>query len=152
MPEVREDRRVAPEAGGDSHGSRLDDRARPASEAATAPAGQRVVFAAMPRRALKLLLAMCVLAAAGLLAGSVVGMGAGCLFLAPAVLLALPLLAGRYLGAERLSRIARARNPRRIKVTVSGRPRPWGSVPPRGGLLIAASLAVRPPPAIAAAR
>lgn len=100
----------------------------------------------MPRRALHLLLAVCLLAAAGLLVGNVVGLGSGCLFLAPAVLLVLPLLAGRYLGAERLSRIARTRLPNRPTLSPARKPRMWGFVPPRGGMLIAASLAVRPPP------
>jgi len=100
----------------------------------------------MPRRALHLLLAVYLLAAAGLLVASVVGLGSGCLFLAPAVLLALPLLAGRYLGAERLSRIAQTPTSRRRTLPPARKPRVWGAVPPRGGMLIAASLAVRPPP------
>jgi hypothetical protein len=100
----------------------------------------------MPRRALHLLLAVCILAAAGLLAGSIVGLGSGCLFLAPALLLALPLLAGRYLGAERLSRIARTHLAPRPTLSSARKPRMWGVVLPRGGMLIGASLAVRPPP------
>jgi hypothetical protein len=106
----------------------------------------------MSRRALQLLLATCLLAAAGLLAGSVAGLGSGFLFIAPALLLALPLLAGRYLGAERLSRIARARLPRRRARLSLSIPHTWRLVPPRGGMLIAASLAVRPPPAPIAER
>ncbi len=105
----------------------------------------------MSRRALQLLLATCLLAAAGLLTGSVVGLGSGFLFLAPALLLVLPLLAGRYLGAERLTRTARARLPRRrVRLSLSI-PHTSRVVPPRGGKLIAASLAVRPPPAPLAA-
>lgn len=67
----------------------------------------------------------------------------------PALLFALPLLAGRYVGEERLARLARM-------VPTASR-RAAGSLPttacrelpvlPRGGRLIAASLAVRPPPA-----
>jgi hypothetical protein len=67
------------------------------------------------------------------------------------LVLALPLLGGRYVGEERLVRLAR-RAPVR-------RPRPRSAAPPvghravrraapRGGLLIAASMAVRPPPAL----
>lgn len=67
----------------------------------------------------------------------------------PALLFALPLLAGRYVGEERLARLAGM-------VPTASR-RAAGSLPttacrelrvlPRGGRLIAASLAVRPPPA-----
>jgi hypothetical protein len=74
-------------------------------------------------------------------------MGLGLLFLAPAVLLALPLIAGRYVGAERLSRVAARRvDGARRSVPALLAPRRCPRVPPRGGLLIAASLAVRPPP------
>ncbi|HEY2142281.1 MAG TPA: hypothetical protein VGG98_09515 [Solirubrobacteraceae bacterium] len=106
----------------------------------------------MSRRALRLLLAVCVLAAAWLISKDVIGSSVGFLFLAPAVLLALPLLAGRYIGAERLRRIARTRSPHRRRASAASRaPRAWGLVPPRGGLLIAASLAVRPPPVVRSA-
>lgn len=70
-------------------------------------------------------------------------------YAAPIVVLALPLVAGRYAGEERIARLAARiqrgnlhRRPtadrplhRRVVVTV-----------PRGGRLIADSLAVRPPP------
>jgi hypothetical protein len=73
----------------------------------------------------------------------------GLLFLAPAVLLALPLIAGRYVGAERLIRAAGQRRPAACRCApVVAAPRPRRRVPPRGGLLIAASLAVRPPPPV----
>lgn len=106
----------------------------------------------VPRCALRLLFAVCLLAAVGLLVGSIIGLGSGCLFLAPAVLLAFPLLGGRYLGAERLSRLTRTRTLRRTTVTPAYKPRMWTVLPPRGGMLIAASLAVRPPPLRIAAR
>jgi hypothetical protein len=101
----------------------------------------------MSRRDLRLLLAVCALGVAWLIAGRVIGLGVGFMFLAPALVLALPLLGGRYVGADRLSRLARTR-PRRTRTGASSRaaPRTWLLVPPRGGLLIAASLAVRPPP------
>jgi hypothetical protein len=90
---------------------------------------------------------VCVLTVAWLSARSAIGLSVGFLFLAPAVILALPLLAGRYVGAERLSRIVRTRALRRRRVPDANlAPRAWGLVPPRGGLLIAASLAMRPPP------
>lgn len=66
----------------------------------------------------------------------------------PVLLFVLPLMAGRYVGEERLARLAAAFVPARRRAT--------GSLPttarrmphelPRGGHLIAASLAVRPPP------
>jgi hypothetical protein len=73
------------------------------------------------------------------------------LLAAPVLLFALPLLAGRYVGEERLARLAAAfvAKPRRARSCaappVRRSPRPL----PRGGCLIAASLAVRPPPALA---
>jgi hypothetical protein len=104
----------------------------------------------MSRRDLRLLLVVCALGVAWLIAAGVVGLGAGFMFLAPALVLVLPLLAGRYVGADRLSRLARSR-PRRARARGASRPAPrtWLLVPPRGGLLIAASLAVRPPPLLA---
>lgn len=106
----------------------------------------------MFRRVLDLLLVVCALAVTWLIARSDVGLSTGVLFLLPALILALPLLAGRYLGAERLSRMARDRSPRRSRpVTAIRMPLPWGFVLPRGGLLIASSLAVRPPPLVGSA-
>ena len=80
---------------------------------------------------------------------TLVGVSTDILLALPALLFALPLLAGRYVGEDRLARLAAA--------FVATRRRPTASVPttarraplavPRGGRLIAASLAVRPPPA-----
>jgi hypothetical protein len=74
---------------------------------------------------------------------------AGLLYLLPALTLALVLLARRYPGERAL--IALRREPRnarwphpRSRVPT---PRLASLAPPRGGLLIARSLAVRPPPA-----
>jgi len=92
---------------------------------------------------------MCALPVLWLLTKSFLDLGLGLLFLAPAVLLALPLIAGRYVGAERLGRVAARRAP---VVRRSGpshlAPHSCWRVLPRGGLLIAASLAVRPPPSV----
>ena len=71
-------------------------------------------------------------------------------YASPLLVMLLPLLAGRFVGEERLARAAaRARavrpRPRRISA-----PRAWlrgVSMFPRGGLLIARAIAVRPPPA-----
>lgn len=71
------------------------------------------------------------------------------LLAAPLLLLALPLLAGRYVGEEALRRLARAdggpRRPRSRSTT--GMARRAVAIVPRGGALLATSLAVRPPPA-----
>jgi hypothetical protein len=101
------------------------------------------------RRGLRLLLAVCALPVFWLLTKGFLDFGLGLLFLAPAALLALPLIAGRYVGAEHLTRVAARRAPaiRHSKSSLSLPRRCW-RVPPRGGLLIAASLAVRPPPSV----
>ncbi len=80
---------------------------------------------------------------------TLVGVHSDVLLALPALLFALPLLAGRYVGEDRLAKLAAA--------FVVARRRPAASLPttarrsplavPRGGRLIAASLAVRPPPA-----
>lgn len=71
------------------------------------------------------------------------------LFIAPALLIAIPLLGGRYIGEELIIRLAgRKARPRRRSASALGRHAP--SVPgawrPRGARLIAFSLAKRPPP------
>jgi hypothetical protein len=80
---------------------------------------------------------------------TLIGVHGDVLLALPALLFALPLLAGRYVGEDRLAKLAAA--------FVAGRRRPAACLPttarrrtpvvPRGGRLIAASLAVRPPPA-----
>jgi hypothetical protein len=82
------------------------------------------------------------------------GVGADALMVAPALLLLLPLVAGRYVGSERLVRVVRRVRPparRRGAIPVARRRRDTRPTP-RGGLLIAVSLARRGPPASAAAR
>jgi hypothetical protein len=84
----------------------------------------------------------------------VTGVGADALIAAPALLLLLPLVAGRYVGSERLVRLARRvlRPAHRRGDRPVARRRPDRRPAPRGGLLIAVSLARRGPPASAAAR
>jgi hypothetical protein len=69
------------------------------------------------------------------------------LYLLPALALAVPLLLRRYPGERRLLALIAGRSePRRragARTTATARPR---ALVPRGGLLIACSLAVRPPP------
>jgi hypothetical protein len=82
------------------------------------------------------------------------GIGADALIAVPALLLLLPLAAGRYVGSERLARLARRAPAPALRS--GGRPvaprRPSRRAGPRGGLLIAVSLARRGPPASALAR
>ncbi len=104
----------------------------------------------MTRRDRQLLfgLAGLTLVVAGL---TLVGVHEDILLVLPALLFALPLLAGRYVGEEHLAKLAAA--------FVAARRRPAPSLPttarrsplavPRGGRLMAACLAVRPPPAAA---
>jgi hypothetical protein len=100
--------------------------------------------------ALTLLSSLCLLAeAAGVLAPAL-------LYAAPLLIVALPLVAGRYVGEERIVRLAgmAGRRRRRAEPRASapaGTRRALRAVP-RGGRLIAHSLAVRPPPAVALAR
>ncbi|MDX6688993.1 MAG: hypothetical protein QOG15_450 [Solirubrobacteraceae bacterium] len=102
---------------------------------------------AMTRRDRILLLGLAALTLA-LACLTLVGVHSDVLLLAPVLLVALPLLAGRYVGEEHLARlaaafVARRRRPAAMLVpTMSRCPR----VLPRGGRLIAASLAERPPP------
>ena len=77
----------------------------------------------------------------------------GLLFLAPALALALLMVARRYPFERRIAAISAGRrsNARRAPKTVrAGSARRRVAVRPRGGALIALSLATRPPPAITA--
>jgi hypothetical protein len=72
------------------------------------------------------------------------------LFMAPALLIAIPVLGGHYIGEELIVKLAarRARPPRRATTSpawpLPSTPESWR---PRGTGLIAFSLAKRPPPA-----
>lgn len=78
-----------------------------------------------------------------------VGLHSDLLLAVPALLFIVPLLAGRYIGEERLARLAAAfaPRPRRAARSLTATARRSPRALPRGGRLIAASLAVRPPPA-----
>ncbi len=71
------------------------------------------------------------------------------LFLAPALLIAVPLIAGRYVGEKLIARLVEARveKRRRPARTPDSTPPPPAVWLPRGTRLIAFSLAERPPPA-----
>src|SRR3954454_24096236 len=96
------------------------------------------------RRDLRLLSAIAVLGVALALAATVAGLDTGLLLLSPALALLLPLLAGRYLGADRLGRPpARGVAPRRHGRPVAGalpRRRPRATLI-RGGRLLASARA-----------
>jgi hypothetical protein len=72
------------------------------------------------------------------------------LFLAPALLIVIPLVGGHYVGEELIAKLgaARARRPRRRAIrAIRAIPVATRSRLPRGTALIAFSLAKRPPPA-----
>jgi hypothetical protein len=100
----------------------------------------------------KALLCAAVAASVLMLVAGVAGHEGLIAYAAPLLVLVLPLLAGRYLGEERLVRVvARARRSRRPRAAAA-RPtvRRPGALVPRGGSLIASALAKRPPPLPAA--
>ena len=102
-------------------------------------------------RHLRPLLALAVLGAVLAVAASVAGVDTGLLLLSPALVLAVPLVLGRYPGAARLERLAaRARpaRPRRAMSLTPPRPRPRAAGA-HGGCLLAFALAERAPPSAA---
>jgi len=85
------------------------------------------------------------------LALALLGAHGGLLYLAPALLLAAPLALRRYPGEGALRAFAaRPRAHRRPSRRPATSPRPALRLVPRGTLLLATSLAGRPPPARAA--
>ncbi len=84
---------------------------------------------------------------------SLTGLNPDVLLAAPALLLFLPLLAGRYLGEHGLARLAARWRPPRARAVSSARPVSRAPrVLARGGRLIAAALAERAPPALLLSR
>ncbi|HYG97323.1 MAG TPA: hypothetical protein VD741_09490 [Solirubrobacterales bacterium] len=71
------------------------------------------------------------------------------LFLAPALLIVIPLFGGRYVGEELIARLVARRVRPRVRAAARRRnvPRLPGTWLPRGARLIAFGLAKRPPPA-----
>jgi hypothetical protein len=74
------------------------------------------------------------------------GLDTGLLCLAPAFVLLLPLLAGRYVGERVLAPLRAA--VRRATARALRLPRRAARLVPRGGLLVGCSLAGRAPPAV----
>ncbi len=104
----------------------------------------------MTRRDRQLLLGLAALTLA-LAATTLVGVHSDVLLAAPALVFALPLLAGRFVGEGQLVRLAAVLGcaRRRPATTIASRARRAPRALPRGGRLIAAALAVRPPPVMA---
>jgi hypothetical protein len=108
----------------------------------------------MPHRRHQRLLLLLALVA-GLVALSMVltGLGTGLLYLAPALMLLAPLALERYLGEDTIERLRRTvaarRRPRPARSIRAALPAAPRTLMVRGGALLAASLAVRPPPAAA---
>jgi hypothetical protein len=104
----------------------------------------------MTRRERRVMFAIAVLVALLPLLHEVAGLGTGFMFMAPAFTLVFPLLAGRYVGEERLLSLARSMPSQRRATGLMPRPRRrFEPLLARGGRLLGAALAVRPPPALA---
>jgi hypothetical protein len=101
-----------------------------------------------PRRDRIVLWAFTLVVAAWMVAQALTGTETGLLYLAPALVLALPLVLGRYLGEEQLAVLAGASRPpgARVRSRIST-PRGYVRVMHRGGRLVASAMAKRPPPA-----
>ena len=104
----------------------------------------------MTRRDRQLLFGLAVLTLA-LASLTLLGVHSDVLLAAPALVSALPLLAGCFVGEEQLTRLVAAFSVarRRPAGTIASRARRAPRRLPRGGRLIATALAVRPPPLIA---
>jgi hypothetical protein len=104
----------------------------------------------MVAREQRLLVLSALLSSVVLLVGATAGFEELLAFATPVLVLALPLLMGRYLGEERIVQ-AGSRRPRQTWLRSASVPQAWLRVLRtivRGGRLIAESLAVRPPPAV----
>jgi hypothetical protein len=99
-----------------------------------------------PHHVVRATIGVVVLAALWLLGLHVGGLDTGLLFLAPAFVLLLPLLAGRYVGEGALAPLVEP--VRRAVAAAIHRARPRARVAPRGGLLVGCSLAGRAPPVV----
>jgi hypothetical protein len=95
-------------------------------------------------------LAFAALTGVWLLGLELLGVEAALAYLAPALLILLPLLGGRYPGDEALVRAAgrRARRPRASRPATGPRHRARAALLPRGGRLVGTALAGRAPPGL----
>jgi hypothetical protein len=102
----------------------------------------------VPRRDRIVLWAFTLVVAAWMVAQVLTGAETGLLYVAPALVLALPLLLGRYLGEEQLAELAGTSRPPRARLRSRiSTPRGYVRVMYRGGRLVASAMAKRPPPA-----
>jgi hypothetical protein len=100
-----------------------------------------------PRRDRIVLWAFALLVLAWMVAEALSGSATGLLYLAPALVLALPLVLGRFPGEDRLAGLAGAsRAPIARAAARIPAPRSYVRVMQRGGRLVASALAKRPPP------
>jgi hypothetical protein len=98
-------------------------------------------------------LAFAALTVVWLIGLELLGVEAAVAYLAPALLILLPLLSGRYPGDEALVRVAGRRSrPARLLPPPSLPRRRAGVLLPRGGRLVATALAGRGPPRLPATR
>jgi hypothetical protein len=100
----------------------------------------------MTRHRIVLLAAFAIVSVAWLAGHAVGDIGVGILHLLPAVAIVAPLLLGHYLGADRLVALATRRSGRPRPARTAGRAWRAAGILPRGGRLLAASLAERGPP------
>ena len=103
----------------------------------------------MPRRDQRLLLGLAALTVLFAVVQSATGIGGDVLLAAPALVLLLPLLAGRYVGEDGIARLGAilARPRRRPAVALALPALRAPRVLARGGRLVAMALAQRGPPA-----
>jgi hypothetical protein len=108
----------------------------------------------MPRRDQRILLGLAALTLLLAVVQSATGINADVLLATPGLILLLPLLAGRYVGEDGIARLGRLLAPPRRRAVAARVTQPLRAprVLPRGGCLIAASLARRGPPAPLLAR
>jgi hypothetical protein len=108
----------------------------------------------MPAHDRRLPLALAAIALLAAVACARLGLDADALIAVPGLLLLIPLVAGRYVGSDGLVWLAARRVPRRRRSPAAAvaRWRPHRCVMPRGGRLVAASLARRGPPQSVLAR
>lgn len=107
----------------------------------------------MPARQQRLLVLAAAITSAVLLLLAYAGHEELLAYAAPVLVLVLPLLSGRFVGEERIAQAAAGRQARlTLRPRPTAAPATWSArvlSVPRGGRLIAQSLAVRPPPAVA---
>ena len=113
---------------------------------------EKVFVRVNPRRTVQLrvthpMKVLALLAVFALVVLALAELDANALCLLPMLALAAPLMLRRYPGARTLARLSATRAHRWQRARSSATPRPSArAATPRGGLLLACALAVRPPP------